>query len=105
MKNLNLKKSLVALTTAALVSVFALAIPRSASAATTCEKGNLTLNGKKVAFQKCTGTDDRGSKYEIRMPTKFNGTMMLYSHGIRYPFALPALGLTYNDAPDIAPSQ
>ena len=29
---------------------------------------------------------------------------MLYSHGIRYPFALPALGLTYNDAPDIAPS-
>jgi len=104
MKNLNLKKSLVALTTAALVSVFAVAIPSSASAATTCEKGNLTLNGKKVAFQKCTGTDDLGSKYEIRVPAKFNGTLMLYSHGIRYPFAIPALGLTYNDAPDIAPS-
>jgi pimeloyl-ACP methyl ester carboxylesterase len=105
MKNLNLKKSLVALTTAALVSVFAVAIPSSATAATTCEKDYLTVNGKFVDFQKCTGTDDRGSKYEIRMPAKFNGTMMLYSHGIRYPFALPALGLTYNDAPDIAPSE
>jgi len=105
MKNLNLKKSLVALTTAALVSVFAVAIPSAASAATTCEKDTLLVNAKYVDFQKCTGTDDRGSKYEIRMPAKFNGTMMLYSHGIRYPFALPALGLPYNDAPDIAPSQ
>jgi len=104
MKTSTLKKSLVAITTAALVSVFAVAIPSSASAATTCVKDKLTVKGKVVSFQKCTGTDDRGSKYEIRMPAKFNGTMMLYSHGIRYPFALPALGLTYNDAPDIAPS-
>jgi len=104
MKTSTLKKSLVAITTAALVSVFAVAIPSSASAATTCVNDKLTVKGKLVSFQKCTGTDDRGSKYEIRMPAKFNGTMMLYSHGIRYPFALPALGLTYNDAPDIAPS-
>ena len=33
MKNLNLKKSLVALTTAVLVSVFAVAIPSTANAA------------------------------------------------------------------------
>jgi len=72
MKNLNLKKSLVALTTAALVSVFAVAIPSTANAATTCEKDYITVNGKYVDFEKCTGTDFRGSKYEIRMPAKFN---------------------------------
>jgi hypothetical protein len=51
MKNLNLKKSFVALTTAALVSVFAVAIPSTASAAATCEKDYITVNGKYVDFE------------------------------------------------------
>ena len=111
MKNLNLKKSLVALTTAALVSVFAVAIPSSANAAATCEKDYITVNGKYVDFEKCTGTDFRGSKYEIRMPAKFNGTMMLYSHGIRYNVDLPPIpvvaptGSKRNYAPEIAPTE
>ena len=111
MKNLNLKKSLVALTTAALVSVFAVAIPSAANAAATCEKDYITVNGKYVDFEKCTGTDFRGSKYEIRMPAKFNGTMMLYSHGIRYNVDLPPIpvvapkGSVRNYAPEIAPTE
>ena len=111
MKNLNLKKSLVALTTAALVSVFAVAIPSSANAAATCEKDYITVNGKYVDFEKCTGTDFRGSKYEIRMPAKFNGTMMLYSHGIRYNVDLPPIplvaptGSKRNYEPEIAPTE
>ena len=111
MKNLNLKKSLVALTSAALVSVFAVAIPSTANAAATCEKDYITVNGKFVDFEKCTGTDFRGSKYEIRMPAKFNGTMMLYSHGIRYNVDLPPIplvaptGLVRNYAPEIAPTE
>ena len=111
MKNLNLKKSLVALTSAALVSVFAVAIPSTANAAATCEKDYITVNGKYVDFEKCTGTDFRGSKYEIRMPAKFNGTMMLYSHGIRYNVALPPIpvvapkGAAINYAPEIAPTE
>jgi len=111
MKTLKLKKSLVALTSAALVSVFAVAIPSTANAVTTCVQEAITVNGKNVDFEKCTGTDFRGSKYEIRMPSKFNGTMMLYSHGIRYNVALPPIpvvapkGEARNYAPEIAPTQ
>ena len=59
MKNLNLKKSLVALTSAALVSVFAVAIPSTANAAATCEKDYITVNGKFVDFEKCFDRLDR----------------------------------------------
>ena len=44
------------------------------------------------------------------MPAKFNGTMMLYSHGIRYNVALPPIpvvaptGLAIDYAPEIAPT-
>ena len=85
MKNLKLKKGLVALTSAALVAAFAVAIPSAARAADapTCT----TVN----EVETCTGTDDNGSKYEIRMPAKFNGTLFVYTHGYRYNVNLPAI--------------
>ena len=64
-----------------------------------------------VDIEKCTGTDGNKSKYEIIMPAKFNGTLMVYSHGIRYNVNLPAIpvvapkGSLINYAPEVAPSE
>ena len=110
MKNLKLKKGLVALTSAALVAVFAVAIPSTATAASTCANTGFIDGAKYVAIEKCTGTDDNGSKYEIRMPAKFNGTLFVYSHGIRYNVNLPAIpvvspkGSLIDYSPEVAPS-
>lgn len=41
----------------------------------------------------CTGTL-KGAKYEIKLPTKWNGTLLIYSHGYRYAQPAP---------PDFAP--
>ena len=91
MKNTNLKKGLVALTTAALVATFAVVVPSAARAdEPTCSVAPLALyNVANVTT--CTGVDEKGSKYEIRMPAKFNGTLFLYSHGIRKGANLPAI--------------
>ena len=62
MKNLKLKKGLVALTSAALVAVFAVAIPSSARAA---DAPTCTTVSK---VETCKGVDDNGSTYEIRLP-------------------------------------
>ena len=106
MKNLKLKKGLVALTSAALISVFAVAVPSAARAA---EPTCTTVNNVEI----CTGTDGNGSKYEIRMPEKFNGMMFLYSHGIRNQVLLPKIPVVNPDgaysvprsAPEVAPGR
>jgi pimeloyl-ACP methyl ester carboxylesterase len=85
MKNLKLKKGLVALTSAALVAAFAVAIPSAARAA---DAPTCTTVSK---VETCKGVDDNGSNYEIRMPAKFNGTLFVYSHGYRYNVNLPAI--------------
>ena len=90
MKNLKTRKSLAALVVTALVTTLAVAIPTSAQA-TSCSKESFTSAGKSVSFQKCTGTDWQGAKYEIRMPSKFNGMMYLYNHGIRGNHNLPKI--------------
>jgi pimeloyl-ACP methyl ester carboxylesterase len=112
MKNLKLTKGLVALTSAALVAVFTVAIPTVARAAEpTCSDTGFIDGAKFVAFQKCTDVDSNGSKYEIRMPDKFNGTLMVYGHGIRYNVNLPAIpvvspkGSLINYAADVSPSE
>jgi hypothetical protein len=110
MKNINLKKGLVALTTAALVATFAVAVPSAARAAEpTCSVAPLALyNVANVTT--CTGVDEKGSKYEIRMPAKFNGTLFLYSHGIRKGANLPPIpsvaptGYIVDNSPAVAPS-
>lgn len=91
MKNLKVTKGLVALTSAALVAVFTVAIPTVARAADGCVDTTILSGIKVVDIQRCTGTDDNKSKYETIMPVKFNGTLMVYSHGIRYNVNLPAI--------------
>jgi pimeloyl-ACP methyl ester carboxylesterase len=111
MKNLKLTKGLVALSSAALIAAFTVAVPTVARAADSCVNTSVLSGTKSVSVEKCTGTDDNKSKYEIIMPAKFNGTLMVYSHGIRYNVNLPAIpvvspkGSLINYAADVAPSE
>ena len=111
MKNLKLTKGLVALSSAALIAAFTVAVPTVAQAVDSCAKTTVASGTKSVAVEKCTGTDMNKSKYEIMMPAKFNGTLMVYSHGIRYNVNLPAIpvvapkGSLIDYSPEVAPSQ
>jgi len=111
MKNLKLTKGLVALSSAALIAAFTVAVPTVARAADACQETTILSGIKVVDIEKCTGTDGNKSKYEIIMPAKFNGTLMVYSHGIRYNVNLPAIpvvapkGSLINYAADVAPSE
>jgi pimeloyl-ACP methyl ester carboxylesterase len=91
MKNINLKKSLVALTTAALVAALAVVIPTTARAAGPDCSGTALPKYPVYDVQLCKGTDQYGAKYEIAMPKKFNGTLLVWSHGIRKNTNLPAI--------------
>ena len=111
MKNLKLTKGLVALTSAALVAVFTVAIPTVARADEACTNTTVLSGAKAVTVEKCNGTDENKSKYEIMMPEKFNGTLMVYGHGIRYNVNLPAIpvvapkGSLINYVADVSPSE
>ena len=111
MKNINLKKSLVALTTAALVAALAVVIPTTARAAEpTCSEVDAAVKYSARNAQLCTGVDQFGAKYEIAMPKKFNGTLIVWSHGIRKNTNLPAIpvvadkGYIVDNSAEIAPS-
>jgi len=111
MKNLKLTKGLVALSTAALIAAFTVAVPTVARAADDCQETTILSGIKVVDIEKCTGTDMNKSKYEIIMPAKFNGTLMVYSHGIRYNVNLPAIpvvapkGSLIDYSPAVSPSE
>jgi pimeloyl-ACP methyl ester carboxylesterase len=104
MKNTFVKKGLVALVSSALVATFAVAAPSAARAA------DLTCTKASTKVETCTGVDDNGAKFEIRMPSNFNGTLYVYSHGIRYNVNLPAIpvvapkGSLVDKSPEVAPS-
>lgn len=111
MKNLKLTKGLVALSSAALIAAFTVAVPTVARAADDCQETTILSGIKVVDIEKCTGTDMNKSKYEIIMPVKFNGTLMVYSHGIRYNVNLPAIpvvspkGSLIDYSPAVSPSE
>ena len=111
MKNLKLTKGLVALSSAALIAAFTVAVPTVAQAVDSCDQTTVASGTKSVAVEKCTGTDANKSKYEIMMPAKFNGTLMVYSHGIRYNVNLPAIpvvspkGSLIDYSPAVSPSE
>jgi hypothetical protein len=111
MRNKKVNKSLAALVVTALVTTLAVAVPTAANASTSCSKASFTSAGKSVSYQKCTGTDWQGSQYEIRMPSKFNGMMYLYSHGIRGNHNMPKVpvirpnGYIVDMAPEVAPGR
>ena len=110
MKNINLKKSLVALTTAALVAALAVVIPTTARAAGPDCSGTALPKYPVYDVQLCKGTDQFGAKYEIAMPKKFNGTLIVWSHGIRKNTNLPPIpvvapkGYLVDNSAEIAPS-
>jgi len=110
MKNINLKKSLVALTTAALVAALAVVIPTTARAAGPDCSGTALPKYPVYDVQLCKGTDQFGAKYEIAMPKKFNGTLIVWSHGIRKNSNLPPIpvvapkGYLVDYSAEIAPS-
>jgi pimeloyl-ACP methyl ester carboxylesterase len=111
MKNINLKKSLAALSTAALVAALAVVIPTTAQAAgPTCSEAAAATKYSARNAQLCTGVDQYGAKYEIAMPKKFNGTLLVWSHGIRKNTNLPPIpvvapkGYVVDYSAEIAPS-
>ena len=110
MKNINLKKSMVALTTAALVAALAVVIPTTARAAGPDCSGTALPKYPVYDVQLCKGTDQFGAKYEIAMPKKFNGTLIVWSHGIRKNSNLPPIpvvapkGYLVDYSAEIAPS-
>lgn len=111
MINKTLKKSFVALTTATMVAALAVAIPSAARAdGITCSKLVAATKYNVRNTQLCSGVDQFGAKFEIAMPKKFNGTLIVYSHGIRYGVNLPPLpviapsGSLIDNSPEIAPS-
>jgi hypothetical protein len=110
MKNINLKKSLVALTTAALVAALAVVIPTTARAAGPDCSGTALPKYPVYDVQLCKGTDQFGAKYEIAMPKKFNGTLIVWAHGIRKGTNLPPIpvvapkGYLVDYSAEIAPS-
>ena len=111
MINKTLKKSLVALTTATMVAALAVAVPTAARAdGPTCSEVAAATKYSARNTQLCSGVDQFGAKYEIAMPNKFNGTLIVYSHGIRKNVNLPPLpviapkGELIDYSPAIAPS-
>ena len=111
MINKTLKKSFAALTTATMVAALAVAIPASARAdELTCSELAAATKYFARNTQLCSGVDQFGAKFEIAMPKKFNGTLIVYSHGIRKNVNLPPLpviapkGELIDYSPAIAPS-
>ena len=111
MINKTLKKSFVALTTATMVAALAVAIPAAARAdGITCSEVAAATKYSARNTQLCTGVDQFGAKYEIAMPKKFNGTLIVWSHGIRKNTNLPPIpvvadkGYIVDNSAEIAPS-
>jgi hypothetical protein len=94
-----------------LVAALAVAVPTAARAdGLTCSEVAAAVKYSARNTQLCTGVDQFGAKYEIAMPKKFNGTLIVFSHGIRYNVNLPPLpviapkGEVIDYSPAIAPS-
>lgn len=85
-----------------------LAACSSGGAAAPDPSSRVTAGDKNVAFKPCeSGTCEGevdGYRYQIVMPEKWNGSLMLYSHGFRTTNATPPVGETaFNGTPEIAP--
>ena len=111
MINKTLKKSFVALTTATMVAALAVAIPAAARAdGLTCSEVAAAVKYSARNTQLCSGVDQFGAQFEIAMPKKFNGTLIVWSHGIRKNSNLPRIpvvaptGYVVDNSPEIAPA-
>lgn len=84
MKNVNLKKLIATLGTAALIStglVVAVAAPAQASTPVCVEDA-------KTGVITCDGALSNGAKYRTMVPSNYNGTFFFWQHGVRpsYPY-------------------
>ncbi len=74
---LSMRKSIAAVSAAALVAAGVLvSVPAANAAAPTCTTD-------KAALETCTGTLANGAGYVFKMPFNFKGTMFFWEHGIR----------------------
>ena len=111
MKNIKLKKGLTAILSAALITTFTVVIPSTARADVSCTEVSKLYSD--FSYEECVGTDFQGANFKIRMPEKFNGTLFLYSHGIRNQVLLPIIPGVNPDGsyssvrnmPDVAPGR
>ena len=93
MKNVNLKKLIATLGTAALIStglVVAVAAPAQASTPVCVEDA-------KTGVITCDGALSNGAKYRTMVPSNYNGTFFFWQHGVRpsypYPTYTPPTGV------------
>jgi len=93
---LSIRKSIAAVSAAALVATGVLvSVPAANAAAPTCttDKANL---------ETCTGTLANGAGYVFKMPANFKGTMFFWEHGIRWTY--PGVSAVPTGVEQTAPS-
>lgn len=96
-------RAIALLSTTALLATIVVASPAQAAAVgPTCDA--------KTPIQTCVGTTSDGAAYEIRVPSSFNGTVALWSHGlgVSWPVSAGLLppfpnGIPVDPRPNVAP--
>jgi hypothetical protein len=81
MKSIIMRKSLAALSAAALVATLAVTVVPSASATPVCATA--------AGVETCQGKLANGSSYVFRMPANFKGTMFFWEHGFKATYPYP----------------
>jgi hypothetical protein len=81
MKSRIMRKSLAALSAAALVATLAVTVTPSASATPVCATA--------AGVETCQGKLSNGSSYVFRMPANFTGTMFFWEHGFKATYPYP----------------
>ena len=76
-----MRKSLAALSAAALVATLAVTVVPSASATPVCATA--------AGVETCQGKLANGSSYVFRMPANFKGTMFFWEHGFKATYPYP----------------
>jgi pimeloyl-ACP methyl ester carboxylesterase len=94
-----------------MVAALAVVIPAAARAdGITCSEVAAAVKYSARNTQLCSGVDQFGAQFEIAMPKKFNGTLIVWSHGIRKNSNLPRIpvvaptGYVVDNSPEIAPA-
>ncbi len=96
-------RAIALLSTTALLATIVVASPAQAAAVgPTCDA--------KTPIQTCVGTTSDGAAFEIRVPSNFNGTVALWSHGlgVSWPVSAGLLppfpnGIPVDPRPNVAP--
>ncbi|ASY26740.1 hypothetical protein [Candidatus Planktophila versatilis] len=95
---LSMRKSIAAVSAAALVAAGVLvSVPAANAAAPTCttDKANL---------ETCTGKLANGAGYVFKMPANFKGTMFFWEHGFRSTYPVPGVATVPTGVEEITPA-